>query len=39
VVASVIAILLAMVAGFTVVFGLAAVCYAAAWLAGRRAQP
>jgi hypothetical protein len=39
VVASVIAILLAMVAGFTAVFGLAAVCYAAAWLAGRRAQP
>lgn len=37
VVASVVGILVAMVAGFTVVFGLAAGCYLVAWLAGRRA--
>jgi hypothetical protein len=38
VVASVIGILIAMVAGFTAVFALAAVCYAAAFIAGRSAR-
>jgi hypothetical protein len=38
VLASVLGILIAMVAGFTTVFALAAGCYAAAWFAGRRAQ-
>jgi hypothetical protein len=38
VLASVVGILIAMVAGFTTVFALAAGCYAAAWVAGRRAQ-
>jgi hypothetical protein len=38
VLASVVGILVAMVAGFTTVFALAAACYAAAWLAGRGAK-
>lgn len=38
VLASVVGILVAMVAGFTTVFALAALCYAAAWVAGRGAR-